>query len=236
VQRDRLDFVLAEKEYRQALALGPGSAETRNQFAQLLGALGRFDEAIEQARVAVELDPIAPAPRYILGVSLSSAHRQAEAIAEFDKVIAKTPEFLYGRYHLAFAYLFNGNYVEAEGQARNAAMAAGEDPDAIATLIKGVADPKAAPAALKLTRDVHRLAGAEVGELAAAFWQSLLGAHEQALESLQRWFDNAPIGQRFNGMRYLWLPAFDPVRADPRFKAVLRELNVPQSPGNGAAQ
>jgi TolB-like protein/Flp pilus assembly protein TadD len=235
VQRDRLDFVLAEKEYRQALTLGPGSAETRNQFAQLLGALGRFEEAIEQARVAVELDPIAPAPRYILGVSLSCAHRQADAIAEFDKVMAKAPDFLFGRYHLAFAYLFDGNYAEAEGQARGAATAGGEDPDVIATLIKGVADPKAAPAALKLTRDVHRLAGAEVGELAVAFWESLLGAHEQALESLQRWFDGASVGQRFNGIRYLWLPAFDPVRADPRFKDVLRALNVPEQSAKSPA-
>ncbi len=234
VQRDRLDFVLAEKEYRQALTLGPGSSETRNQFAQLLGALGRFDEAIEQARIAVERDPIAPAPRYILGVSLMSAHRQAEAIAEFDEVIAKTPDFLYGRYHLAFAYLFSGRYAEAEVQTRRAAKAAGEDPDVIAALIQGAADPKAAPAALKLTVDIHRLAGVEVGELAAAFWESLLGAHEQALESLRRWFDGATAGQRFNGIRYLWLPAFDPVRADSRFKAVLEELNVPESPGKGA--
>ena len=235
VLRDRLEFVLAEKEYRQALALGSGSAETRNQFAQLLGALGRFEEAIEQARAAVELDPIAPAPRYILAVSLSCAHRQAEAIAEFDKVIARTPGFLYGRYHLAFAYLFNGNYAEAESQARSAATAAGEDPDAIATLIKGVADPNLAPAALKLTQDIHRLAGSEVGELAAAFWKSLLGAHEQALESLRRWYDNAPAGQRFSGIRYLRLPAFDPVRADPRFKAVLAELNAADAPGKSPA-
>ena len=235
VLRDRLEFVLAEKEYGQALTLGPGTAETRNQLAQLLGALGRFEEAIEQARVAVELDPIAPAPRYILAVSLSCAHRQAEAIAEFDKVIAKTPDFLYGRYHLAFAYLFNGNYVEAEDQARSAATMAGEDPDAIATLIKGVADPNVAPAALKLTQDIHRLAGVEVGELAAAFWESLLGAHEQSLESLRRWLDGESAGQRFNGIRYLWLPAFDPLRADPRFKSLLKELNVPESPGKSSA-
>jgi TolB-like protein/Flp pilus assembly protein TadD len=235
VQRDRLEFVPAEQEYRRALELGAGSAETRNQFAQLLGALGRFDEAIEQARIAVERDPIAPAPRYILGVSLTCAHRQAEAIAEFDKVVAKTPDFLYGRYHLAFAYLFSGKYAEAEVQARRAATAAGEDPEVIAALVKGVADPKAAPAALKLTADIHRLAGVEVGELAAAFWETLLGAHEQALESLQRWFDGASAGQRFNGIRYLWLPAFDPVRADPRFKAVLKELNVPDPPGKNFA-
>ena len=88
---------------------------------------------------------------------------------------------------------------------------------------------------MKLTQDIHRLAGSEVGELAAAFWKSLLGAHEQALESLRRWYDNAPAGQRFSGIRYLRLPAFDPVRADPRFKAVLAELNAADAPGKSPA-
>jgi len=235
VLRDRLDFVQAEKEYRRALELGAGSAETRNQFAQLLGALGRFDEAIEQEKIAVELDPIAPTPRYILGMSLASAHRQAEAIVELNKVMVQTPNFLYGRFHLAFSYLFSGNYAQAEAQARAVATAAGEDPEVIVALIRGVADPKAAEAALKLTPGIHRLAGVEFGELAAAFWESLLGAHEQALASLRRWLESAPAGQRFNGIRYLWLPAFDPLRADPRFKDILKELNLADAPGKSPA-
>jgi len=235
VLRDRLDFVQAEKEYRRALELGAGSAETRNQFAQLLGALGRFDEAIEQEKIAVELDPIAPTPRYILGMSLASAHRQAEAIVELNKVMEQTPNFLYGRFHLAFSYLFSGNHAEAEAQARAVATAAGEDPEVIAALIRGVADPKAAEAALKLAPGIHRLAGVEFGALAAAFWESLLGAHEQALASLRRWLESAPAGQRFNGIRYLWLPAFDPLRADPRFKDILKELNLADAPGKSPA-
>ena len=235
VLRDRLDFVPAEKEYRRALELGAGSAETRNQFAQLLGALGRFDEAIEQERVAVELDPIAPTPRHILGMSLASSHRQAEAIAELEKVVAQTPDFSHGGFSLAFSHLFNGNFAAAEARARTVAAAAGEDPEIIAALIRGVADPKAAQAAMKLAPGIHRLAGVEFGDLAAAFWESLLGAHDQALDSLRRWLEGAPAGQRFGGIRYLWLPAFDPVRADPRFKDVLRELNVPEQSAKSSA-
>jgi tetratricopeptide (TPR) repeat protein len=166
---------------------------------------------------------------------LACENRQAEAIAELEKVMAQTPDYLFARYQLAFSYLANRDYAHAETTARAVAMAAGEDPEVIAALIAGVADSRKAPAALKLTADVHRLAGHEFGELAPAFWESLLGAHDQAIERLQRWVEAAPTGQRFNGIRYLHLPAFDPVRADPRFKAVLKELNVPERPGKSPA-
>src|SRR5690348_7377662 len=40
VLRDKLDYASADREYRRALALNPGSSEIRNQYAQLLNAVG----------------------------------------------------------------------------------------------------------------------------------------------------------------------------------------------------
>jgi adenylate cyclase len=230
VLRDQLDFVPAEGEYRQALAMGPGSAETHNQFGQLLGSLGRFDEAMAQERTAVELDPVAPSPRYILAMSLASVHRQREAIDQFKQVLAQAPDFVYARYLLTFSYLAIHDVGEAEAAGRAASAEVGEDPAVIATLIRAAADPALAPAALKLLPAMHRLNGVEFGEMTPAFWACVVGAHEVALERLQRFVDSAPTGQRFNGIRYLWLPAFDAVRGDARFKSVLRQLNVPDAP------
>ena len=48
-----------ESLYRQGIALNPGYASGRHWFgADLLAVLGRFDEAVEQVDIALELDPL----------------------------------------------------------------------------------------------------------------------------------------------------------------------------------
>ncbi|WHZ20634.1 MAG: Adenylate cyclase [Rhodanobacteraceae bacterium] len=230
VLRDRLDYAGADHEYRKALALSPGSSEIRNQYAQLLNAVGASDAMLQQEHIAISLDPLAPNPRYMLGFELVIQHRYPEATAEFEKVLQHTPDYGYARFHLALTHLYEGHYEEAEKIARTAALQAGLDPATIEALLHACADPALRPAALQRVADIDRIEIAKLDDLAKAFWYSQLGAHEQALASLQRWVANAPIGQRFNGVRWLRLPTFDPIRGDPRFKAALAKLGLPYRP------
>jgi adenylate cyclase len=106
VLRDRLDFANATKEYQTALERNPGSAETLNQYAQMLLRIGRMEEAVKQEQVAVALDPLAPNPRYMLGLMLGGLHRYDEAIAAEKVVIARNPNYTYARFHLAYLYIY----------------------------------------------------------------------------------------------------------------------------------
>lgn len=227
VLRDRLDYAAADREYRKALALSPGSSEIRNQYAQLLNAVGASDAMLQQERIAISLDPLAPNPRYMLGFELVTQHRYPEAVAEFEKVLAQTPDYAYARFHLALTNLYEGHVDVTRKIARAAALQAGQDPATIDALLRASADPKLRPAALKRVAGIDRIEIAKLDDLARAFWYSQLGAREQALASLQRWIADAPVGQRFNGVRWLRLPTFDPLRDDPRFKAALAKLGLP---------
>jgi TolB-like protein len=235
VLRDRLEYAAADQEYRKALALSPGSSEIRNQYAQLLNAVGVSDAMLRQERIAISLDPLAPNPRYMLGFELVIQHRYPEAVAEFEKVLEQTPDYAYARFHLALTNLYEGHDDAALKMARAAASKAGQDPATIEILLGGCTDPALRPAALKRVADIDRIEIAKLDDLAKAFWYSQLGAREQALASLQRWVADAPIGQRFNGVRWLRLPTFDPLRDDPRFKAALRRLDLPYAPEGAAA-
>ena len=230
VLRDRLDYAAAEREYRKALALNPGSSEIRNQYSQLLNAVGASDAMLQQEHIAISLDPLAPNPRYMLGFELVIQHRYPEAAAEFEKVLEQTPDYAYARFHLALTNLYEGHDEEALKIARAAALQAGQDPARIEILLRACTNPALRPEALKHVVGIDRIEIAKLDDLSKAFWYSQLGARDQALASLQTWVRTAPIGQRFNGVRWLRLPTFDPIRDDPRFKAVLVKLGLPYRP------
>jgi tetratricopeptide (TPR) repeat protein len=68
VLRDRFEWLAAEAEYRRALDLNPGEAESQNQYAQMLLKVGHLNAAMEHANRARELDPLAWVPPSIVGV------------------------------------------------------------------------------------------------------------------------------------------------------------------------
>jgi len=236
VLRDRLEFAAAEREYRKALALSPGSSEIRNQYAQLLNAVGASNAMLQQEHIAISLDPLAPNPRYMLGFELVSQHRYPEAATEFEKILEQTPDYAYARLHLALTNLYQGHDDTAVEIARAAALQAGQDPATIEVLLRAVSDPGLRPEALKRIAGIDRIEIIKLDDLAKAFWYSQLGAHGWALASLERWVVDAPIGQRFNGVRWLRLPTFDPIRDDPRFKVALAKLGLPYRPDTAATQ
>jgi tetratricopeptide (TPR) repeat protein len=65
----------AEAAALQALALNPGAAEIHARYGQVLESLGRYDEAVEQSRRAVELDPLSTAYRNLLADRLFYARQ-----------------------------------------------------------------------------------------------------------------------------------------------------------------
>jgi tetratricopeptide (TPR) repeat protein len=193
----------------------------------LLDAIGQFAAALEHEQIAVSQDPLAPNPRYMLGILLDSVRRHAEAARVYEKVVATAPAFAYSYEHLAISRLYAGDNAGAQADARIAAEKTGEDVLVAASLMTAVADPSRRAQVLPMVKDVHRLCHVELGGLARAFWYAQLGAPEQAIAELQQWTGSAAQGERFNGLRYLWMPAFDLLRGDVRFKALLTQFGLP---------
>src|SRR5262249_41549167 len=54
------DFAQAERELKRAIALNPGYANAHNWYTLYLEAMGRYPEALQEVKEAIELDPLSP--------------------------------------------------------------------------------------------------------------------------------------------------------------------------------
>jgi tetratricopeptide (TPR) repeat protein len=79
----RWRWIDAETAFRTAIAADPNDSELRQQYSQLLGSLGRLGPSAEQARLAQELDPLAPVIADRVGIVDLWLGRNADAARQF---------------------------------------------------------------------------------------------------------------------------------------------------------
>jgi DNA-binding winged helix-turn-helix (wHTH) protein/TolB-like protein len=75
----RWHWIEAETAFRTAITAEPNNPDVRQLYSQLLGVAGRLDRALQQARVAQELDPLAPVVADRIGVLCLWRGEDAEA-------------------------------------------------------------------------------------------------------------------------------------------------------------
>ena len=75
----RGQWIQSEAAFRTAIVTDPNNPEVRQMYSQLLGAVGRIDAALAQARMAQEIDPLAPVVADRLGILYLWLGRDAEA-------------------------------------------------------------------------------------------------------------------------------------------------------------
>jgi len=107
------DAHLAAGDYERALELNPNSLPALIKRTGALARNGRFDESIENAKRAIEVDPLTPYVGMQLGWAYHFARRYDESIAATKKVIEMDPTYSYPWEQLAWAYAGKGMAAEA---------------------------------------------------------------------------------------------------------------------------
>jgi len=223
IHRDRRQWAEADREYRRALRLRPDDAEIMNQYGQFLAQTEQLEGARRWLGRAMRLNPLAPTPPMVLGRLLLAQHQDDSAIAMLQRSVQLRSGGGPARAWLVFAYLFERRYTEAEAEARAVADQDGTDPETYAALVRGVADPSQRTLALKRLATVPDSVAGDLVQPARELWLAMLGDTEGALRVLNQWADMGWGGDA----AFLWLPPLDPMRADPRFWAVLSRFKLP---------
>ena len=213
-----LDYTHAGEVYERALALAPGDAEVLARSGAFAVVMGRFDAGLAAVRHAVALDPLNPQTHEALGESLFWARRYQEAVAVFGEVTSLEPDF-------KRAYGFRGVAYYSLGDLQSAQSSCETKPDHWSSMW-----------CLAVTFEklgLHADAEAELKKLQAVFGDA---AAYQCATIYAQWGDAAKalewLGRAVRlpdaGVVYVKTdPLMDPLRKEPRFQAIERELKFP---------
>src|SRR6266849_6279556 len=108
-----LDWPAAGKHFERAVVLNPAYPLAHSYYSLYLGALGRSEEGLTEAKRALDLDPVSPAILHYVVVQLYLARRFDEAIEECRKTLELDSNFTPARGVLGHLYAAKGMYREA---------------------------------------------------------------------------------------------------------------------------
>ena len=213
----------SEKEYRRAIELKPNYATAHHWLGADLSNVKRFDESTAELRRAQELDPLSPIIGTNLGDMLVLARRYDEAIAQFKRVLVRNPKFEYAHLALSRAYGSKGTYPEAIAEARKALeLNYGSSTKGYLGLWLGRSGKR--DETLKLLSELKEEAkqGYVQAETIALIYIGL-GDKVQALN----WLEKHMLSRAETANAFAVSPQLDELRDEPRFKAMLKRMNLP---------
>jgi TolB-like protein/thioredoxin-like negative regulator of GroEL len=216
----------ADQAFRRALALAPGDAEAVNQYAQFLSAVGQLEPSLREIERAQQLDPLSPIIGVIHSGVLAALRRDDAADAQLKSVLAAHPEFAAAHAWAGAEYIERKMYPQAEAELRSLGKLHGENGDAKALLARGVADPTQRAAAVNSLETSPDNADIRRDTIIHAFYLVSLGERGRALDQLEIY----AVKHNSGFVNLLWNRSFDPLRNEPRFKAVLAKLALPYTP------
>ena len=118
------DWPGTEREYRRALDLNPGDAFARCHHVAFLTQQGRAEDAIAEARHAVERDPLSTVLRHFLAEVLYMDRQFEAAISEAHAGIELEPNYLPFYWNLGWALASLGRHGEAVAALKQAVTVA----------------------------------------------------------------------------------------------------------------
>jgi TolB-like protein len=221
----RHDWDAAERALLRAVELNPSNSYARMLYARYLAALGRFDQAREQAERARQIDPVSVVINVVEAQVLFYQRQYDPALAQLTKMLEMDPSFPPTYWTLAHIYEAMGKQDEAcRNMLKTFDLGSGHQTwfaelekvrvrsgwrEASQQWVRGILDPRA-PGYVQ----PYDLVEAYVN----------LGRDEDAIMWLRKAAEARDVEIVFLKVD----PRFDRLRADPRFQEIVHSLNFPE--------
>ena len=215
-----LDFPGAGEDFRRAIADNANDSGAHQWYASYLCTMGEFDDAIQEMKKALELNPLSLHVGVDLGRAYYFARQYDLAIAEFRKVIALDPNFARAHSQLGMALVEKGQYDEALAELRTGIALTGGQSSWLGHAYARAG--KLAEAKKELAGQLDQWNKSHTEAFRIALPYVGLGDKDQAFAWLDR--DLQVHGAVYMIKAY---PCMDPMRSDPRYGELLRRVGLP---------
>ena len=213
------DWAAAEREYNQVEALAPGKAGALDSEALLSMALGRWDDALSRIKSALAQDPLDPASFFVLTEIQMRRGHLSEAEAAMRKGLDIRPTFALGHFLLGLVLVERGDLDAALSEMQREPT----DYERQAGLaMTYYALGRRADSDVVLDQLLNEHADINAFQIAEVY--AFRGQSDDAMHWLERAYAQKDAGLYFVKVE---LPQ-KTLAADPRFKAFLRKMNLPQ--------
>lgn len=215
------DFAASERELKRAIELDPNNARAYQLNGSRLMMIGLYDQSLASFDRAIEIEPTRADIRNNRAGCLVAAGRIDDGIAEIKKSMELDPAFPWTHSHISYIYRMKGDRA-ASVEERARAFELLDRADQAKAM-------RASFARSGWTGYLREIVSQDWGRLGTsqtrrASLLAELGEKEAAIASLN---EAATKGD-------YWLfsikydPAFDPLRGDPRFQALVQKFNPPK--------
>lgn len=216
------DWAGSEREFRRALELNPGSADTHNGYAiAYLTPTGHLDAARNESRLGVDLDPLSFFPNYSAAWILLASRQYDAAIEQYRKALDLSASVSDAWWDLGMAYGYAGKPQQAMEMFRHSGQmreGGGWEPGVAELALTGRMDEaRRKTAALK-----GNVGGKCCRQIDTARAYALVGDKDNAFASLEKAFAE-------HDTQLIWLkvdPRYDNIRSDARFPALLKRVGL----------
>ncbi len=216
VLEDSLEFTRASQEYQRAVALAPGNALLLGEYGVFVADMGQTEAGLAAARHALVLDPLSSDAHISVGAALMAARRYPEAIAAFTDAKGLGGSGFASAWQ-SFAYIASGDFQSARTACERADDS--NKPICFALVYEKLGRHADARQALSQLQ-------AESGDASAVFYAMIYAQWGDTARALD-WLETAMRHRDPYLIRVRQNRNFDPLRDEPRFQAIERELKFP---------
>ncbi|MFZ1101072.1 MAG: TIR domain-containing protein [Steroidobacteraceae bacterium] len=208
----------ASEEFERAAELAPGNARILAAYSRHSAELRHTAAALSAGRRAIALDPLNFHVHRTVGIALLLSRRYSDALAAFETAISLQPDYLRNHVLLGAARYGLGDLEDSRAACEVAAATLGGRV-CLAKTYQKLGRRADAEAELQALRSSSGDAGADDYAGIYAQWGDVAKALEW-LETAWRLRDPSLVELKAE-------PDLDPLRNEPRFQAIERELKFP---------